>query len=75
MIICIPSNGRRRRLQLDGYQCQRCGTGTNLVVHRISYAHLGQPGEVDDLVTLCRACHSEVHEEDIQKEAIKCFTR
>lgn len=61
---------RRRRLQLDGYQCQRCGTGTNLVVHHISYAHLGQPGEVEDLVTLCKACHSEVHEEDIRKRGL-----
>ena len=57
---------RRKRLQIDGYRCQMCGTGKNLQVHHISYEHLGQEKEIDDLVTLCKECHQKVHEEDLR---------
>ena len=57
---------RRKRLQIDGYKCQMCGTGKNLQVHHISYEHLGQEKEIDDLVTLCKECHQKVHEEDLR---------
>ena len=56
---------RRERLRLDGYKCVLCGTGINLQVHHISYEHLRQPEEIDDLVTLCRSCHSHVHKNDL----------
>ena len=56
---------RRERFQIDGYQCQICGTAKNLDVHHVSYEHLGQPEEINDLVTLCRKCHFKiVHEHD-----------
>ena len=57
---------RRKRLQIDGYKCQMCGTGKNLQVHHISYEHLEQEKEIDDLVTLCKECHKKVHEEDLR---------
>ena len=56
---------RRKRLQIDGYKCQMCGTGKNLQVHHITYEHLGQAKELEDLVTLCRECHRGVHNADI----------
>lgn len=56
---------RRKRLQLDGYVCRECGTGKNLQVHHITYRHLRQPEEINDLVSLCRTCHERVHAKDL----------
>jgi 5-methylcytosine-specific restriction endonuclease McrA len=56
---------RRQRLKLDGYRCQMCGSGTNVQVHHISYDNLRKDAEIDDLVTLCRACHAKVHSTDL----------
>lgn len=56
---------RRQRLKLDGYRCQMCGTGMHLEVHHINYDNLRKDAEIDDLVTLCRACHAKVHSTDL----------
>ena len=55
---------RRLALKRDGYVCQQCGTGKNLEVHHINYEHLGQEGELEDVITLCRKCHAKVHAND-----------
>ena len=47
----------------DGFQCQKCKTAKNLVVHHINYERLGHE-KLSDLVTLCKSCHKKVHEED-----------
>lgn len=57
---------RDKRLKHDKYQCQLCGTGKNLIIHHVSYEHLGEASEFDDLVTLCRKCHQEVHRKDLE---------
>ena len=58
---------RREALKRDGYVCQQCGTGKNLEVHHINYEHLGQDGELNDVITLCRKCHVKVHEQDFDR--------
>lgn len=55
---------RRTALKRDGWVCQQCGTGKNLEVHHINYEHLGQEGELEDVITLCRKCHERVHAND-----------
>ena len=57
---------RQMVLERDNFRCRKCGTGKNLDVHHITYEHLGNE-PLDDLVTLCRCCHEEVHESDINK--------
>ena len=56
---------RRQRMLMDGDICQHCGTGKNLQVHHLTYRHLGQPEEIDDLRTLCQECHRKIHSKDI----------
>ena len=56
---------RMQRLRLDGFQCQKCGTGKNLRVHHITYENFGHE-PMEDLITLCDNCHSKVHEKDLQ---------
>lgn len=57
----------RRRMRMDGFQCAICGTAKNLAVHHITYERLGRE-EMDDLITLCKNCHSKVHENDINNK-------
>ena len=54
---------REDRIILDGYKCRMCGSAKNLVVHHITYENA--PNEdMFDLVTLCKACHNELHKYD-----------
>ena len=51
------------RIFLDGYKCRFCGSAKNLVVHHITYENV--PNEnMDDLLTLCKTCHNELHKYD-----------
>ena len=57
---------RNQRLAIDGFCCQGCGSrGTTrnpLQIHHFSYRQpLGKENVFRDLVTLCRACHSQIH--------------
>jgi hypothetical protein len=70
----LKSNGAACRLDLDAYRklrdlvlardawkCQQCGTAEHLEVHHIrSRSSLGSDVE-ENLITLCGACHSEIH--------------
>lgn len=63
---------RHRRLEIDGYQCRLCKkTAKNLHVHHVCYEHLGQPEEINDVVTLCPECHHKIHEYDCQKKEVR----
>lgn len=64
-------NGLRQlRLEQDGYACQHCGCGDNLVIHHQRKIARAAPARrdrsdresgIDDLLTLCRACHARLH--------------
>lgn len=58
---------RLRRIKLDRFTCQMCGTAKNLVVHHITYDRLGHE-DINDLITLCHDCHEKVHGLDIAKK-------
>ena len=57
----------RRRMEIDGYQCQGCGsrgTANNVLeVHHLSYKHIyhEESWVYEDLVCLCHACHRNLH--------------
>ena len=59
-----PSSYEILRLQVlrrDGWRCQSCGTMSNLEVHHKQFrSHAGDDSEVN-LITLCAACHHEIH--------------
>ena len=49
---------RSKRLQIDGYKCQRCGRPFDLQVHHLYYpVQLGTEDPYRDLITLCDYCH------------------
>ena len=41
----------------DGYKCVECGENAGIEAHHIVYKE-----EVDNLVTLCHACHKRRHD-------------
>lgn len=53
------------RMKIDGFTCQSCGTrGTPsnpLCVHHFSYRNLPFEDVNKDLVTVCKCCHSNLH--------------
>lgn len=57
---------RQERLKLDGYRCRICGAyasrETPLQVHHLAGAYDKIPKEgMEDLMTLCSACHKDLH--------------
>lgn len=62
---------QQKRLQVlvrDNFKCQLCGSGKNVQAHHISYENLYTEAELDDLVTLCKACHEKVHSTDLERK-------
>jgi len=55
---------RLERLKLDKFQCQVCGnrSGT-LDVHHTTYQTLHNEN-INDLITVCRNCHTKLHQND-----------
>jgi hypothetical protein len=52
---------RSKRLAIDEYSCQRCGTPYGLQVHHLAYPlELGTEDPYTDLITLCGPCHELV---------------
>ena len=51
----------RQVLERDNWRCQNCGVASELQIHHIQFrSHLGDDRE-ENLVTLCAACHRELH--------------
>lgn len=53
---------RKRVLDRDGYECQRCGeSDTELHVHHRTSISAGGSHELSNLETICRSCHAAEH--------------
>ncbi len=74
------TNCRKKALERDHYECQMCKKNPKMnkivlanTVHHIKeirdYPHLAL--ELDNLVSLCRACHERIHERDLIKRETK----
>lgn len=61
---------RLQVLQRDKYRCVDCGARKRLEVHHTSYKRVFKE-DLDDLITLCRACHEEEHSPKTQTVYVK----
>ncbi len=52
---------RENALARDSYRCRNCGSTQDLDVHHIVPLSRGGTNHLDNLVTLCRRCHTGVH--------------
>ena len=52
---------RKQVLRRDGWQCQCCGSRSNLEVHHKEFRSQGGDDSEENLITLCVACHLLVH--------------
>lgn len=60
---------RAYRLYLDGYTCNACGKKfqtKDLRAHHTSYNYLNTEKEILSLRTVCRWCHSKIHNKHIK---------
>lgn len=51
------------RKEFDGHKCALCGKTEGLQVHHIHYRTFMNENVEQDLITLCKDCHNDVHEE------------
>ena len=56
-------NNKYKVLERDNYKCQTCGNKSQLVVHHkdLSGQSDNVNNDMDNLVTLCRRCHINIH--------------
>jgi ATP-dependent DNA helicase RecQ len=52
---------RQNVLRRDGWRCQSCGAMSNLEVHHKEYRSQSGDDSEENLITLCTACHHEIH--------------
>lgn len=57
---------RAKAMERDNNTCQHCGTSNDLCVHHIdgngtTTQHKLRNNALDNLITLCRGCHTRVH--------------
>ncbi len=59
----LNENLRIACLMRDGYQCQQCGKQrVRLEAHHIIFREQGGKDTLTNLLTLCAACHKEIHQ-------------
>ncbi len=59
----VPIALRRRVLARDGLRCRCCGSRHRKQIHHIIPVSLGGRTVIENLITLCRTCHSLIHAE------------
>lgn len=57
----VQKKGKER----DLYICQICGSKKNVEGHHILNYQYGGAANIDNIVTLCRKCHNQVHRGNI----------
>jgi len=52
---------RQKALERDGYECTKCGSKDDLLVHHIEPLPDGAEFDLENLSTLCISCHGSIH--------------
>ena len=59
---------RRAVLDRDGYRCRLCGRAGRFEIHHLTPVAAGGGNELENLATLCRHCHLEIHRPERKPE-------
>lgn len=62
---------RTSRLIIDEFECQQCRSKTDLEVHHWEPYRFSFDNSMDNLVTLCKSCHQDIHKQYIKEGFIK----
>ena len=54
----LPQEIRQQILERDGFKCRECGSMESLEVHHVFPKQFGVDHSPQNLITLCRSCHS-----------------
>jgi hypothetical protein len=66
----LDENLRMACLMRDGYTCQQCGKQKiRLEAHHLIFRERGGKDTLNNLLTLCAACHKKLHQNKIQLKA------
>lgn len=58
----IPEIVKRFVLGRDDWKCRNCGRGDMLDPHHVIYRSAGGSNHPNNLLTLCRVCHNDIHD-------------
>lgn len=56
---------QRQGKERDLYTCQACGSKDHVEGHHILNYQFGGAANIDNIVTLCHQCHTQVHRGNI----------
>jgi 5-methylcytosine-specific restriction endonuclease McrA len=60
----IKKDIRETVLKRDNYCCTECGIKNDLHIHHIEYRSNGGMDDIENLITLCRDCHTTKHRKE-----------
>lgn len=58
----VPEPVKRYVLHRDDWKCRHCGRGDMLDPHHVIFRSAGGSNACNNLLTLCRKCHNDVHD-------------
>ena len=66
---------KRAMYRRDRWRCRSCNDSHNLTPHHIKFQSQGGGDDLDNLITLCIACHNKVHDGKLDIERLLSDSR
>lgn len=67
----LPKAVSRAVYQRDDWHCRHCNCSSALTPHHVVYQSAGGEDTLDNLLTLCLKCHTDVHERRLVIEVVE----
>jgi 5-methylcytosine-specific restriction endonuclease McrA len=71
----IPKTLAMLVFQRDDWHCRCCHTMNGLDPHHVVYKSFGGSDTLDNLLTLCRKCHDDIHGGRVTIEVVEKTTK
>ena len=69
----IPWGLRQEVYERDGWKCRHCSCRMNLDPHHVVFRSQGGENSANNLLTLCRRCHDDIHGGRLRLEVVGMF--
>jgi 5-methylcytosine-specific restriction endonuclease McrA len=67
----MPLGLRAQVYNRDDWKCRHCGNRQTLDPHHVIYRSAGGENAANNLLTLCRKCHDDIHAERLGIEVVE----
>lgn len=66
----IPEATKKYVLYRDDYKCRHCNKRETLDPHHVVFRSAGGSNRCNNLLTLCRKCHDDIHDGRLRVEVV-----